>query len=92
MKECELTPFRYKPQELTMQEAQPKDKGTAALPDSLSASIYSGITRVTLEQIKNIDLDGYVFLSKNSSFYTNSVCGIILHRVIKNFLFLRCCP
>ena len=55
-----LTQPRYKPQELTVQETPPKVKGVVALEENAPASIYAGITRNTLDQIKNIDLDGYV--------------------------------
>lgn len=55
-----LTQPRYKPQELTVQETPPKVKGVFALQENASTSIYAGITRITLDQIKNIDLDGYV--------------------------------
>lgn len=50
----------YKPQELTVEEAPSKGKGVVASANSESASIYAGITRTTLDEIKNIDLDGYV--------------------------------
>ena len=43
-----------------MQETPPKSKGVVALEENAPPSIYAGITRITLDQIKNIDLDGYV--------------------------------
>ena len=43
-----------------MQEMPPKVKGVVTSEEKAPASIYAGITRITLDQIKNIDLDGYV--------------------------------
>lgn len=53
-KECS-----YKPQQLTMQEeGQVQEKGSSMPNDGEESAIYSGIHKKTLDQIKNIDLDG----------------------------------
>lgn len=49
----------YKPQELTMQEeTQSKEQGSDTEHQTESPLIYSGIRSSTLNQIKNIDVDG----------------------------------
>ena len=53
----DLFQITYKPQEMTMQE---EAQLNASIPGSASAatSIYSGINSLTLNQIKNIDVEG----------------------------------
>ena len=53
---------RFKPQELTVQDTESKEKDSVPLINEHPSPIYSGITRDTLDQIKNIDLEGYVKL------------------------------
>ena len=47
----------YKPRELTMHEAV-ASTGKAAVANGDSGTIYSGVTKATLNQIEGIDLDG----------------------------------
>ena len=46
-----------------MQETPSRCKDLVSSERDVPATIYSGITRTALDQIKNIDLDGYVELN-----------------------------
>lgn len=59
-----------------MQETPSKWKDFTASERDLPTTIYSGITRNALDQIKNIDLDGYVELVSCPSIFEWSIRSI----------------
>ncbi|MCJ1471859.1 hypothetical protein MMC13_000500 [Lambiella insularis] len=54
----DLFQITYKPQEMTVQEEEAHASPSGSDSDVPASSIYSGINSLTLNQIKNIDVDG----------------------------------